>query len=155
MTVGQGVLPPAVVLPLACLAVLVIAAHLAALGGATAMPLSRRRIRTASGVVMLITSAVLAYSFAYAPVSDPRRFTMAWSASVMLLAVVLGLGGLDAINNVRLARLQGGRLRRAAGSLERRIVDSIAAGPRPGKAGPGSDDEPRLTLRGDDHRPDA
>jgi hypothetical protein len=155
MTGGQGVLPPIVVLPLACVAVLVIAAHLAALAGARDMPLSRRRIRTASGVVMLITSVVLAYAFAYAPVSDPRRFTVAWSASVMLLGAVLGLGGLDAINNVRLARLQAGRIRRAAGALDRQIAETIARSVRAGKAGSGSDDQPRLTLRGSDRDPEA
>lgn len=153
MNAGPGVLPPVVVLPLACVAVLVIAAHLTAMTGDREMPLSRRRIRTASGVVMLITSVVLAYAFAYAPVSDPRRFTVAWSVAVMLLATVLGLGGLDAINNVRLARRRARRVRRAAGVLERQIARTIAE--QAGKAGTASDDGPGLRLTGDGRGRDA
>lgn len=142
---ASGVLPPVVVLPLATVAVLVIAAHLSAMSMARGMPLSRRRIRTASGAVMLVTTLVLAYAFAYAPVSDPRRFTIAWSASVMLLAVVLGLGALDAANNVRLARVQKRRLRRAARELEGQLGGALRGARKTAER----DDRPRLTLRND------
>lgn len=146
---GPGVLPPLVVLPLACIAVLVVSAHLAAMAADREMPLSRRRIRTATGIVMLATILVLAYSFAYAPVGNPRRFTIAWSMSVMLLAVVLGLGGLDAINNVRLARLTRRRIGKAGRELERQIARAIAEHRSAGHRGAGRDDQPSFRLRDD------
>ena len=127
---GPGVLPPVVVLPVAALAVLVVTAQLAAMHAEREVPLSRRRIRTAGGIVMLATSLVLAYAFAFVRPEDPARFTTAWAAAVMLLTAVLVLGGLDALNNVRLARLQRRRFRRGAAKLHEQLADALAKAAR-------------------------
>lgn len=142
----QGVLPPLVVLPPAALAVLVIAGHLAALHATPDIPLSRRRLRTAAGIVMLTTSLVLAYAFAFVRVDEPARFTTVWTAAVMLLVVVLVLAGLDALNNVRLARIHRRRIRREAGRLHHQIAQALAEAA--GKAHQ-PDDPPHLTLHRD------
>lgn len=123
---GPGVLPPIVVLPVAAFAVLVVTAQLVTMHAAEDVPLSRRRIRTASGVMMLVTSLVLAYAFAFVRPEDPARFTAAWAAAVMLLTAVLFLGGLDALNNVRLARLQRRRFRRGASRLHEQLAEALA-----------------------------
>lgn len=143
----QGILPAFIVLPLAALGVLVIAAHLTAMRADRDVPLSRRRLRTASGVVMLVTSVVLAYAFSFVPPDDPRRFTVAWSAAIMLLVVVLTLAGLDAFNNVRLARIQRRRIRREAGRLYHELAGALAQTRR---TSPTSDHDPHAT---DDDQP--
>ncbi len=122
----QGVLPPVVVLPVVALCVLVVTAHLIAMHAAEGVPLSRRRIRTAGGGVMLVTSLVLAYAFSFVRPDDPVRFTAAWTGAIMMLTMVLFLGGLDALNNVRLARLQRRRLRRGAGALHEQLAKALA-----------------------------
>jgi|GEM_PF-3302784 len=119
---NQGVLPPIVVLPLAILTVLLIAAHLAALQADRAVPLSRRRIRTANGVVMLLTTLTLAYAFAYASTADPARFALTWGAAIMLLTVVLALSSIDVLNNLRLTRLQRRRVKKAAIDLHSQLA---------------------------------
>lgn len=141
----QGVLPPIVVLPFAALAVLVVTAHLVAMHGAPDVPLSRRRIRTAAGTVMLVTALVLAYAFAYVRPDDPARFTTVWTAAIMLLGAVLCLAGLDALNNVRLARLQRRRIRRSAGRLHEQFAQALDEAARTRVT---DNDQPPLTLRG-------
>jgi hypothetical protein len=126
----HGVLPPVVVLPLALLAGLVIVAHLAALHAAPDVPVSRRRLRTAAGIVMLTTTLVLAYAFAFVGTGDPARFATVWTAAILLLLVVLTLAGLDALNNVRLARIHRRRIRREAGGLHARIAEALTRAAR-------------------------
>ena len=147
---AQGILPPVIVLPLAAVAVLVICAHLAAMHAAPDIPLSRRRIRTASGVVMLVTSLVLAYAFAYVNQDDPARFAAAWAAAIMLLVIVLTLATVDVLNNVRLARLQRRRIRRDAGDLYEQLADALRQAARDRHA---DDDQPSLQLPGSESDP--
>lgn len=123
---SHGILPGAVVLPVAALAVLVVAAHLSALRSDAGVPISRRRLRTASGAAMLVTTVVLSYAFTAVRPDDPVRFTIAWTGAIMLLVVVLALAGLDAINNVRLARIHRRRVRDDAGHIYAQIADAIA-----------------------------
>ncbi len=142
---NQGVLSPIAVLPVAILAVLVIAAHLAALHADHTVALSRKRIRTANGVVMLITSIVLAYAFAFAPVADPARFAIAWGAAIMLLTVVLALSSIDALNNVRLSRLQRRRVKKAANALHVQLASLLRTDPptddQPARPNPSATDD--------------
>lgn len=141
---NQGVLPPIVVLPLAILTVLVIAAHLAALQADRSVPLSRRRIRTANGVVMLVTTLTLAYAFAYASTADPARFALTWGAAIMLLTIVLALSSIDVLNNFRLTRLQRRRVKRAAVNLHSQLASILQGQNRTG---------PRLVRSPDDDEP--
>lgn len=141
----QGILPPIVVIPLAALTVLVIAAHLAALQADNAIPVSRKRIRTANGVVMLITTVVLAYAFAYTSTHNPARFTLTWGAAVMLLTVILALSSIDVLNNLRLTRLQRRRVKKAANDLHAQLATILKGHTNP---------PPRLVRAPDDDEPE-
>ncbi len=124
MMMSNGtVLPPMVVVPMAGLTILIILAHMVVLRSTPEMPLSRKRIRSAGAVVMLITTIVLAHAFGFARFDDPRTFTLSWFAAVMLLMMVLLLAGLDAANNIRLARLHKQRIRKAARELHHAIIE--------------------------------
>ncbi|MBK7406209.1 MAG: hypothetical protein IPJ41_16795 [Phycisphaerales bacterium] len=136
------------VVPMGAVALLVIAGHLTALHAAKGMPASRRRLRTACGVVMMITSCALAYAFGYVRPDDARLFTLSWALTVALLALVLGLAALDALNNLRLGRLQHRRIRKAAAELHRQIARAMGEQtPRTGAGEAGLDDGGRLKLR--------
>lgn len=125
MSGSATVLPPAVVLPVSAFAIIVIAAHLVVLHGAARVPLSRVRIRTANGVVMIITVMSLAYAFGMAPVGDIRAFTLAWATAVMLVTLVLALGALDVANNLRLVRTKRQRIRRDAADLHVQLAQML------------------------------
>ena len=127
MLTDGTVLPPIVVIPMAGLTILIILAHLVALRASPEMPLSRKRIRSSSAVVMLITTIVLAYAFGFARIDDPRQFTLSWFSAVMLLMMVLLLATLDAANNIRLARIHKERIRKAARDLHHAIVEAHRA----------------------------
>jgi hypothetical protein len=150
---ASGLLPPIVVLPLAVLAVLVITGHLVALQGDAEAPLSRKRIRTANGVLMLVTTVVLAYAFAYTSSGSPGAFALAWGASVLLLSAVLVLSGVDVLNNVRLTRIQRRRLRRSSNDLQSQLAELVG---RARERGPATDPDqsPRLVRPPDDTHAD-
>lgn len=95
--------PTWLVLSLALVSMVLIAGHLQAVQVAD-MPESRRRIRSAADMVMLVLSALLAYAFGIATPAQPRLFTLAWSACVGLLFVVLLLAFIDSANNMRMHR---------------------------------------------------
>lgn len=139
---------------MAAMTLLVIAGHLTALGAANGMPTSRRRIRTACGAVMMLTTCALAVAFGAVRPDDPRLFTLAWTVSVMLLAMVLGLAGLDAINNLRLGRLQRRRIRRAAQDLHRQIARAMGEQLPPHGAGEAGTDGGPIRIHPDDGRHD-
>ncbi len=99
----QAIAPAWVVLPIAVVALLASLVHLSMLHDPeviSEMPLSRRRLRTAGGVLTLITIPLLAYSFGIVTPADPRAFTMAWSASMGLLGMIVLVAALDALNSV-------------------------------------------------------
>jgi hypothetical protein len=102
MTLAQAIAPAWFVLPLSALALLVVAGHWVALGRAD-MPMTRKRLRSANGLVMLFSIPVLAYSFGIADTAQPRRFVLAWMLSAGLLVIVLALAGLDLLYTLRLA----------------------------------------------------
>lgn len=113
-TLAQGSLAPGwLVLPLAALALIATAAHIIALREAPkgSLPESRRRIRIATGWVILVTVPLTAYGFG---IADPDRtgvFVLVWTASTGLIGTIVILALLDAANTVRLHRLASGRLR--------------------------------------------
>ncbi|MCC5787829.1 MAG: hypothetical protein JJU33_14140 [Phycisphaerales bacterium] len=98
---SQPLAPRWVVLPMAAVTLVVLAAHVMAIRVAP-MPDSRRRIRTANGVVMMLLVTVLAYAIGVATPALPGGFTLGWLAAVGLLVVVLGLSLLDMLNTFRL-----------------------------------------------------
>jgi hypothetical protein len=105
---SSPILPAWLVLPIAGAAMLVIAAHTVAIQQ-TDMPASRKRIRTANGVLMLFVTAMLAYALSImrgggmgdAP-DQAREFVLVWMVIMGLLPLVIALAGFDAVNTLRL-----------------------------------------------------
>ena len=114
MTLAAGpLLPVWLVLVLTVCAMLVVATHVLTMHR-TAMPASRRRIRTANGVVMLILAPTLAQAVCFSHPSQTRAFVFTWWLVIALLGLVLLLAGLDITNNLRLYGRERARLRRQA-----------------------------------------
>jgi len=98
--------------PLALLTMLVIAGHLLAMRAARArVPASRYRVRTVNGGLMLTVTPLLAVAFGVVPPSESRVFVMVWFACMGLLAIVMVLAAVDALNNIRLMLVERARLR--------------------------------------------
>lgn len=139
---AAGPIAPAwAVLPIALIAAGVTAWHVGALQGAdarAAMPASRRRIRTANGVVSMVAIPVLAWAFGVVSPEAPRSFTLAWSASAGLLGIIVLLAATDVLNTARLARRTLRRqlveLRRERGALEAQLHASLRRPPDRGDA---------------------
>lgn len=114
LTLGTGSLAPGwLVLPLAGVALLATAAHIVVLreAPAGALPESRRRIRIATGWVIMVTIPLTAYAFGIATPSDAGVYLTVWMAVVALLGAILMLALLDAVNTMRLHRAAVRRLR--------------------------------------------
>lgn len=109
MAVG-ALLPPAVVIPIAGVMMLIVAAHLLSLPAAP-MPASRKRIRTTNGVMMLFTVPLVAYVFGVVTPADPLRFELAWTAVAGMMLLITVLAVLDVFNTVRINRQQKRELR--------------------------------------------
>lgn len=96
-------LPAWLVIPLASVAMIAVGAHLLWIQDAD-VPSSRRRIRTLSGLLMLVVTPMLAHGL-LAGAPSPRTFVLLWTCITVLVTTILVLALLDAVNNVRLHRL--------------------------------------------------
>ena len=102
---SNTVLPAWLVLPIAGITMLVVSTHVLAIQQ-SGMPVKRRRIRTANGIVMLVVTAMLAYALALVRVSDQppatepaqaREFVLVWMLIIGLLGLVVVMAGMDAV----------------------------------------------------------
>lgn len=118
LVLAQGMLPAWLVLPICGLVMVVLAVHVVDLQRTAAIPSTRRKLRTACGMLMLFTSALLAYALCVQPEpsgsgvsgSDGRAFVLVWTAIVALLAVIVTLAAFDAVHTLILARNERRRL---------------------------------------------
>tara|TARA_R110000744_G_C19185091_1_gene543221 strand:- start:50 stop:442 length:393 start_codon:yes stop_codon:yes gene_type:complete len=101
------------VLPLAMLALLVVASHLIVLRehAVGKMPESRRQIRMVTGWVMMFTIPLVAYGFGIVSPTNEEPFLLAWTCIVGLLAGIVLMACVDAINSIRLARKETREMR--------------------------------------------
>lgn len=129
---SAGPLAPApIVLPLAILALLIVAGHALLLWRAD-MPASRRRIRLANSLVMMFGVPVMAYAFAVATPARPGLFEFAWLLAAGVILLVLLLAMLDILNTLRLRVLERIELRRRTREALRRLDHpSLSVTPRP------------------------
>jgi hypothetical protein len=107
--IDSPVAPRWVVLPLAVLSLLVIALHWVQLAKAQ-MPAARKRLRTACGLVMMISVPVFAYAFAIASPARPREFVLSWILASSLLLIILLLAAADLFITAAEARREHRRL---------------------------------------------
>ncbi|GAB4384226.1 MAG: hypothetical protein Kow0022_06180 [Phycisphaerales bacterium] len=98
---AESILPPALVFPVATLALAVTCLHLVYLQR-VAMPVSRRRIRTVTGVLSLFTITLTAIGFGVVSSREPRLFLLTWLTVIGLLGILVLLAAVDMANNVRL-----------------------------------------------------
>ena len=145
MTLGAGSMLPAwLVLPPAAAVLLVIAAHVNAVRGegGAAMPESRKRLRTASGVLMMVVTCLLAYALGIVdPNAKAGMFAMAWMSVAVMLFMVVILAGLDALNTLKINHSQRQELREQLREVQR-IVDQA------------KQETPELHLAPDDEQDD-
>ncbi len=104
-------LPALVVIPVALLAMIVVAGHLLVMRQSL-LPPSRRRIRTANAVLMLALIPTMSVALAGSP--SPRAFVVLWIVVTWLLGLVLMLAALDVANSLRLHRRELRDLRRGS-----------------------------------------
>src|SRR6056297_2948910 len=92
------------VLPLAMIALILQAGYLMAIWQLPRdrMPASRRRIRIATGWLIMCAIPLSAYGFGIATPGQPGLFAIVWMAVIGLIAAVLLLAVLDALNTMRL-----------------------------------------------------
>lgn len=102
MILAAAMLPPWIVVPPALLLVIAVGAHMIAMRGAE-MPASRRRLRAANGLLMLLTTPLTAYAFCRVSPADPRFFVLVWTAVVGLVGLVVALAVADILNNLWIA----------------------------------------------------
>ncbi len=110
---GGPIAPLWLVLPLAGIALIVQAGYLIALKELPKgrIPPSRKRIRTASSWLSMFAIPLSAYGFGFASTQDPRLFAIVWMVVIALIAGILLLAGLDAVNTLRLHRKAAQELR--------------------------------------------
>jgi hypothetical protein len=126
---GPGTLMPVwLVLPLAGLLMLLVAAHTLALHRVE-MPAWRRRLRTASGAVILLLLPVMAYALCWVSPDDHRAFVLSWMAITTLVLIIMALSAADILGTLRASR-------RASASL-RRGLSAALPGQRVRRDGPG------------------
>lgn len=88
------------------------------------MPASRRRIRMANSLLMMLSLPILAYAIAWVPPAEGRPFVICWIMLAALVVMIMILAWLDVANNVRLARRERGALIRET-AAELRLVGSL------------------------------
>lgn len=115
------------VLPLAMIALVLQAGYLIAIKelGPDRMPPSRRRIRVATGWLSMFAIPFSAYGFGIARPSDAGTFTVIWMLVIGLIAAIVLLAVLDAINTMRLHRNEGEKIHKELRENLQRDLKSI------------------------------
>jgi quinol-cytochrome oxidoreductase complex cytochrome b subunit len=103
-------LPLWAVAPPTILVMLFLAGHVNAMREADTNP-RRRRIRTANGVLMMFTAALLAHALAIVSPSDSRTFLLTWIIIIALLGFIILLALIDALNSYSVYRQAMSRTR--------------------------------------------
>ncbi|TVQ59374.1 MAG: hypothetical protein EA379_11020 [Phycisphaerales bacterium] len=103
-SLAAGVLPAWLIMPVALLGMLFIAWYTVAVERSD-HPVSRKRIRTANGWVMLLAAPLVGAGFSLVNAeSQPRAFLLVWAAAMLLVLLSVALAIADMFNTMRLAR---------------------------------------------------
>ncbi len=133
LIVGEPILPPGVAVPLGALVLLLLAVHTVSLGRAE-MPPSRRRIRIANGLVMLLGAPTFVYALGIARTGTPE-FILSWTLVAGLTSIVLLVAFLDIANTLRL-RVLAVRALRTELRAARAEAARLSSAPGPARAAP-------------------
>jgi len=107
---SDPLLPAWGVYPLGMLALVVLAGHVLALRRAP-MPASRRRIRTANGLFMMLTIPVLSFAAGGVAPAEAAAFVIVWAGAILAVAVIALMGVIDVVNTLLLTRAARAHLR--------------------------------------------
>jgi uncharacterized membrane protein len=110
---GGPTVSPWLALPLATLAMIALAGYVLSLKS-PGVPTLRRRLRTASGVLMMILMGLLAFASAIVPTHDRRLMVLSWMLVVVVLGVVVLLACVDVLTTITDALRERQDQRRAA-----------------------------------------
>lgn len=135
---GEAIAPRWAVVLVASLALLVIVVHVIFLMHADTHP-SRRRIRIANGLLMMVGVVSLAYAVGGVTPDQPREFTFAWTLVLSMMSMIVGVACLDALNSVRLHAAQRRAVRR---ELDKARLEVVARTGRSGRGGADSSPPP-------------
>jgi hypothetical protein len=143
---GAPLVSPWIGIPLAGVVMLLASVHVLLLQSA-GVPPSRRRLRTASGLIILLLAPLLCYAMCIASTANARQFVLVWMGVLGLLFIVLMLAIMDMFNNVRIARQEWQQglspsARAAAEALARVRAGRHQRG-EPGEGRPGDSDPGR------------
>ncbi|MCA9303598.1 MAG: hypothetical protein KC996_05710 [Phycisphaerales bacterium] len=118
----EPIASPWIVFPIAVILLIAVAGHMIALRELPdgKMPESRRRIRIATGWVIMFTIPLSAYGFGVASTAEPNVFVLVWTTVVLLIGSVLVLAVIDMLNSARLNRTERDELSRELGRILRR-----------------------------------
>ncbi|MCA9281601.1 MAG: hypothetical protein H6812_08440 [Phycisphaeraceae bacterium] len=123
MTSGAPI-PPGLAIPIAIVGMIVVAAHAQALAKAPGVPESRRRVRLANAVLMLLTIPLLTAGFSLiSSVQQPRVWVMVWLVSFLLVGMILLLAVIDTLNTVRIGRERRRELRDSLSAYRADIIN--------------------------------
>jgi hypothetical protein len=113
-------LPAALSIPVAAVVAILILWYWKRLGGAD-VPVSRRRIRRASIVVVLAGLPILVHAVSFVDYkTEQGHYVAAWLLVLFCIGLVLIAAAIDFLDTVRLTRLE----------RQRNLVDTIAAAAR-------------------------
>jgi len=121
----EPIASPWIVFPIAMILLIAVAGHMIALRELPEgkMPESRRRIRIATGWVVMFTIPLSAYGFGIASTANPQVFVLVWTTVVLLIGGVLVLAVLDMLNSARINRAERDQL---SMDLQRMLADNAA-----------------------------
>lgn len=109
----SAIAPAWAVIPLAFVTLVAVAVHWIALGQAD-MPRWRKSIRTANGLVMMVTIPILAYGFCIVSPQQQRQFVITWILATGLMSLVMLLALADVLySSITLWRTRRTMLRQA------------------------------------------
>lgn len=147
-----------ILLPISGASMLLIASHIALVRRAPVeeMPESRRRIRSANGVLLLAITMLLTYALGYVgmlpsgggAIGHVRAFVVVWMVILALVPVVLLLAAMDMVDTARKqrdaarvmrAQLRGQMLRDVEITVKARLAARAAAENGAGGAGDDAD----------------
>ncbi len=110
MILIASLIPAWFCVPVAAMLFAIVALHLRTTARSDHPP-SRKRIRLANGILILINLPLLTAGFSLVnPNVHPKPWVLIWVAAMVLLACNVGLAILDVVNTLRLTRRESPRL---------------------------------------------